>query len=190
MVKKNPQLLEIDVIENPELMEIDVLENPELLIIDPGPEDKPEVWRKLRKYYPPEIAADSFSKIYPDSKVNVKRNRGKSKGPNENDPKYRAAMDLFVDFHGKEPDDVFEIEIPSLGDEGEDLFFVILGKAPADSYEATGVIEGSKKDGTVYVHPFEGKTYRAVSHDGKLLVAIGDYKVEKKSGDDQAWIHH
>ena len=108
MAKKNPQLLEIDLKENPELMEIDILENPELLIIDPGPDDKAEVWRKLRKFYPPEIAAASFSKIYPDSKVNVKRNRGKSKGPDINDPKFQAAMDLFVDFHGKEPDDILE----------------------------------------------------------------------------------
>jgi hypothetical protein len=191
MVKKNPQLLEIDIMGNPELMEVDLLENPDLMIVDPAKEDKAAVWRKLRKYYPPEIAAASFSKIYPDSKVNVKRNRGKKGGgPNPRDPKYVAAKKLFREFHGVDPEEVYEIEVPQLGEEGEDLYFVILGKAPADSYESDGVIDGSKKGGTIYVHPFEGNTYRAVSHDGQLLIAIGDYKVERKPGDDQAWIHH
>ena len=153
--------------------------NPELLIINPGNTQKAKaaVWRKLRKHYPPEVAVDSYCKIYPGAVKKIKRNRGGK--VDKTSPGYKQAAKLFKKFHGREPDEVFEIDLPQLGDHEEDLFFVVLGTAPAESYDANGTIKNSSKEGSVYVHPYEGQPpLKAVSSDGKLIVTVpGKHKV-------------
>lgn len=189
-VRKNPELLLMDILENPELMLMDIDDNP--MIIDPKKSDAPKVWRMLRKCYPLEKAIVEYGKIYPGSRKNIVRRNGA--GPDPKNPKYKAAYELFKDFHGRapRPEEIHEVSVPELGEEGDDLYFVMLGKAPAESYDANGVISGSKKEGAVYVHKYEGKRpYKAVSSDGKLIITLpGQHRVTRKKGEDQAWIHH
>ncbi len=154
--------------------------NPDLLIINPGPKDKAQVWRKLRKAYSPEIAAIEYNKIYPGS-IKVKRNKGIDIKKIEKDPEGKKALELFRKFHGKDPEYITEIDIPQLKNE-EDMFFVVLGESPSESYLTDNIIPGSSKDGSIYVHPYESpdgeRPLKAVSWDGKLIITVpGTHKV-------------
>ena len=176
--------------------------NPDLLIINPGPRDKAAVWRKLRRRYPIEKAAEAYGEIYPESRKSVKRNKGGAK-INKSDPHYKQALKLFREFHGRdpEPDEIFEIDLPQLGEIDEDLYLVALGEAPAESYDANQAVPGSTKSGSVYVHPYEApdgkRPLKAVTGDGRLIMTLpiradgkpSKHKVTSK-GRGEAWIHH
>jgi len=157
--------------------------NPELLVLEnPGPRDKARVWRLLRNMYPLEKAAVEYNKVYPKSIRRVKRNKGG--GPDTSSRKYKAAIKLFRKFHGREPDpdEIFEIDVPQLKGIKEDMYLVVLGEAPAEPYDASEIIEGSSKGGSVYVHPYESpegkRPLKVVTHDGKLIMTLpGKHKV-------------
>lgn len=201
---ENPQLLEIDLSENPQLLEIDLDDNPRVIVVDPDEDLKPEVWRALRRVYPLEVAAISFAKMYPEcaqavcaprkKKKTVNRNRGSS-GPDTSDPKYKKALKLFRDFHGRDPEDdeIFEAtdELAEyFGEEGDDLYFFSPGYSPAESYDSNDLIDSSKKNGSIYVHKYEYPPMTIVSWDGKFVGKMpGKHRVERRSGDDQAWFH-
>lgn len=161
--------------------------NPDLLIIvDENPSDaaKARAWRKLRKHYPIEIAAAEYNKLFPaaiKNAHNIQRNRAGTDSFTK-DPEYRKAMKLFRRFHGKDPESIFEVNVPQLPKSDRDLFFVALGGAPAESYLADHVVPGSTKAGSLYVHPYESDDdklpIKAVSNDGKLIMTLpGKHRV-------------
>lgn len=152
-----------------------VKSNPDLLIIEnPGPRDKAAVWRALRRKYPPEMAAASYSKIYPGS-IKVRRNKG-GLPFNPQNKEFQQALKLYRRFHGQDPVSITEIDIPQMGSSDDELFFVLMGEAPAESYVTDKVIKGSSKDGSTWVHPYESpegkRPWKIVSSDGRLIVTV------------------
>jgi hypothetical protein len=151
--------------------------NPELLIIEnPGPRDKAAVWRTLRRRYEPAAAAASFNKIYPGSITTIRRNKGGTLPFDPENKEFKAALKIHNQFHGKDPEKIFLLDIPEMGDSDDDLFFVLMGEAPAESYVTDKVMKGSSKDGSVWVHPYErpeGKRpWKIVSSNGRLILTV------------------
>jgi len=152
--RRNPELLIINPRGKPRY-------NPELLIINPSRSDSQAVraanWRKLRKSYGMTKAIREYAKFYPDDKIKVKRNGGQ--GIDLSDPEYKRMAARFRKFHGRSPDagDIIDITdmVPGLVRSGRNTYVMALGEAPAESYDANGVIESSNKEGSVYVHPYE-----------------------------------
>jgi len=128
-------------------------------------------WRKLRRHLDLAPAIEAYEKIYPKAKT-IKRNRGDF--PYQDHPQFKQACELFRKFHGREPGQVIEHDLPYFKNDDDDpVFLVVLGETPAESYDANGVIEGSSKEGNVFVHKYESedgeKPLKVVTADGKFI---------------------
>lgn len=159
--------------------------NPELLIINPCDEDKPEVWRTLRKHYDIETAIEAYEEIYPESVRSVKRNEGDYDDlPFADDPQFIDGIEKHIDFHGVPPTEIKVLEVDGMED---GTVLVALGEAPAESYDAEAIIPESTKANATYVHPYgedgHERPIKAVTSDGKTIVTLpGDHEVTD-------WIH-
>lgn len=158
-----------------------VRRNPELLIINPDVDDRAGAWRKLRQMYDIDEATEYYEEIFPDSVRSIRRNKGENV-PEEilDNPEFQKARKLFKKFHGKDCDEIVMVDIPQLPDGDEPQFFMVMGEAPAESYLTDGIVPGSSKDGSVFVHPYEApdgeRPLKAVSSDGKLIITVpSDY---------------
>lgn len=91
--------------------------------------------------------------------------------------KLEKAIDKFIEFHGTEPREIIIKDIP-IGEEDEVEFFVGMGKAPAESYDAQDVV-GSNKSDAIYVHEYEGqKPMKVMSIDGKMVLTLpGKFRI-------------
>jgi len=149
--------------------------NPELLLINPK-KDKPEkVFNVLLNKYDGDMdkSISILNEMY-DGKIITKKSRKFKKF--EKNSEFKKALKRFKKFHGKEPDEIIEIDIPQLPGKG---FLIALGKAVSESYLSDGVINGSSKEGDIYVHPYEGELpIKAVTPDGKMIITLpGNYRV-------------
>lgn len=91
------------------------------------------------------------------------------------------AINKYIEFHGCEPSEIILKDIP-IGDEDEIEFFVGMGLAPAESYDARD-IEGSSKADAVYVHEYgeeDGeKPLKVMSSDGRLVLTLpGKWRID------------
>lgn len=152
-----------------------IKQNPELLIINPDEEEPQEVFDTLMdEYEDPDDAMTAFCEMYPDA---VKCD----KEDFEDNKEFQKARKLFRKFHGVEPDEIIAIDDESLPETDEDKFLVMIGQAPSEAYLANA-IQGSKKQGAVYVHPYESDEDdlppKVVTADGRLIMTLpGKHKV-------------
>lgn len=156
--------------------------NPDLLIINPSNMTKQEVWDRLISVYPPHEALRALEEMYPGTKI--KQNGGNVEDfEHNNNPSFKRALKLFRKFHGRDPDEITEVDMGELGPAGEDdIFLVALGETPIETYISDNVVEGSSKGHFLYYHPYESplgeKPIKAVTSDGKRIVTLdGDYQV-------------
>ena len=152
--------------------------NPELLILasaNPGPRECAATWRKLVRRYGVTRAAGEYVKIYPSATHTVRLNTGGPTGRLGKNPEFRKALAKFREFHGCEPTNVLAFEHPDLRD---GTVLVIMGRAPAESYDANGVIRGSNKAGSTWVHPYGRRPLKAMTADGRTIMTLpGNFKV-------------
>lgn len=155
--------------------------NPDLLIINPSVMSRDEVWERLISVYPPHEALEAFKEMYPGTKI--KQNGDVESFGHGDNPDFKRALKLFRKFHGRDPDEITEVDMGELGPAGDgDVFLVALGETPIETYIADNVVEGSSKGHFLYYHPYESpigqKPIKAVTSDGKRIVTLdGDYKV-------------
>lgn len=102
---------------------------------------------------------------------------------------FQKGLKLYRQIHGCDPKSI-KRTILRLGP-GDNrvtgrVVLVSMGKAPADSYEPP---KGSRKEGRIWVHPYDNKPEKVVTVDGKTIITMPGTHAVKAGPDGEAWIH-
>jgi len=137
--------------------------NPSLLIVNPQTAERRRIPRDEDGEF--RIDIDDLYEMLDDDQLDM----------------LEEAIVKFTEFHGTEPTEIIVKDIP-VGEPDQIEFFVGMGRAPAESYDAEE-IEGSSKRGSTFVHPYGEESgerpLKVMSRDGKMVLTLpGEFYID------------
>lgn len=118
----------------------------------------------------------------------IKRNPGTDMGSITRTPDFKRGLKLYHQIHGCDPKSIKRTILrmgPGDNKVTGRVVLVSMGKAPADSYEPP---KGSRKEGRIWVHPYDNKPEKVVTVDGKTIITMPGTHGVKAGADGEAWI--
>jgi len=117
------------------------------------------------------------------------RNPGSDMGSIVQTNDFKKGLKLYRQIHGCDPKSIKRTILrmgPNDNKVTGRVVLVGLGKAPAESYEPP---KGSRKEGRIWVHPYDHKPDKVVTTDGKLIMTLPGSHGVRAGKDGEAWIH-
>jgi hypothetical protein len=118
-----------------------------------------------------------------------KANPGADMGSIVKTTDFKKGLKLYNQIHGCDPKSIKRTILrmgPNDNKVTGRVVLVGLGKAPAESYEPP---KGSRKEGHIYVHPYDNKPDKVVTIDGKTIITMPGSHGVRVGTDGEAWIH-